>query len=178
MSTKGLRRAAGASVVVCTAVMCLLAGRESFGQQGPAASRRDMSQYLPPGAGKALVAKECSTCHDLEGVIRLRASRQAWEAVVIDMVGRGAPLLVEDVDAMTAYLAEVFGPKAPPLVDANTAGRDELMKLPGLTAAQAGQLIALRAKTPFASREEVREAAGLDPQAFEKLKWYVRAEQK
>lgn len=178
MSTKSLGRAVSASVVVCTALMFLLAGRDSFGQQAPAASGRDLSQYLPPGAGKTLVARECSTCHDLEGVIRLRQSKPGWEAVVIDMVGRGAPLMIEDVDAMTAYLAEVFGPKAPPLVDANTAGRDELMKLPGLTAAQADQLIALRAKKPFTSRDEVREAAGLSATAFEKLKWYVRAEQK
>lgn len=177
MTRRSLQRAAGISIVVCTVIFGV-AGRVSFGQQTPASSRKDMSDYLPPGAGKALVATECSTCHDLEGTIRLRASKQAWEAVVIDMVGRGAPLMIEDVDTITAYLADVFGPKSPPLVDVNTAGPDELMKLPGLTAAGADRLIESRAKKPFASRDEVREAAGLDPTAFEKMQWYVRAEQK
>ena len=178
MNGKGLRRAAGTSVIVCTAVLFVLAGRVSVGQQPAGRSREDLTRYLPPGAGKALVAAQCSTCHDLAGVIRLRASKEAWEAVVIDMVARGAPLMVEDVDAMTAYLGDVFGPQAPPLVDVNTAGRDDLMKLPGLTAGLADRLIADRARQPFSSRDEVRAVLKMDARAFERLEWYVRAERK
>lgn len=137
-----------------------------------------MSQYLPPGSGKTLVIEQCATCHDLAGVVHLRASKAAWEAIVIDMVARGAPLLVEEVDAITAYLAEALGPTAPPLVDVNSASRDELVKLPGVTPAMADRLIDHREQTkPFSSRDEVQSVLGLDDAAFGKLKWFLRAVQ-
>lgn len=136
----------------------------------------DWSAYLPPGKGKALVAKECAGCHTLEGLVRLRGTQQVWEAVVFDMVARGAPLRLEEVDPIVDYLATAFGPAAPPLVEVNTASADELVKLPGLTPALADRLIEhRRSKGPFASREEVRVTLGIDEAAFEKMKWSVRA---
>lgn len=147
------------------------------GQQPPV--RRggpDMSEFLPPGSGKELVARECTACHDLEGVIRLRETKQGWEAVVLDMVARGAPLMIEDADAITGYLSTVFGPKAPPFVDVNSATRDELLKLPGVTPEMADRLLAHRkSKGPIASRDELRTLLGIDAAEFEKLKYFVRA---
>ncbi|MBA2304928.1 MAG: helix-hairpin-helix domain-containing protein [Acidobacteria bacterium] len=135
-----------------------------------------MSHYLPPGKGKALVAKECSGCHHFFGVVRLRASKPAWEAVVLDMVARGAPLMIDDADAITAYLSDVFGPKAPPLVDVNTATQEELVKLPGITPELADRVTAHRKqKGPFSTREDVRAVVGFDAAAFDKVKWYIRA---
>ena len=137
-------------------------------------TREDLSEFLPPGAGKALVARECSSCHDLGGTIRLRSSKAAWEAVVLDMAARGAPLMIDDVDTIVAYLAGAFGPQAPPLVDANTATVQDLAKLPGLTPAEAEQIVARRrASGRFSSRDEVRTAAGLDAERFERIKWYL-----
>jgi hypothetical protein len=143
--------------------------------QQPQPRRQDMAEYLPPGAGKALVAKQCSACHDLQGTIQLRKSREAWEAIVLDMVARGAPLMLEEVDPLIAYLAEVFGPKAPPLLDVNAAGKDDLLRLAGVTPEAADRLIAHRAaKGPFLSRDEVRSALGLDAGTFDKIKYYLR----
>ena len=158
-------------------VALLVASASGASAQQPASgARENISEYLPPGNGKALVAKECSACHEFRSVVRLRASKQAWEAVVLDMVARGAPLMIEDADAITAYLSDVFGPKAPPLVDVNTATQDELVKLPGMTAALADRLAAHRKeKGPFSSRDEVRAVIGFDAPAFEKVKWYIRA---
>lgn len=144
-------------------------------QQRQQRARDDYSLYLPPGAAKALVAKQCSACHDLGGTVQLRKSRDAWEAIVADMVSRGAPLMIDEVDPIVAYLADVFGPTSPPLVDLNSAGKEDLMKLPPVTAATADRLIAHRtANGPLASRDQAQTVLGLDEAAFEKIKWYFR----
>jgi rRNA processing protein Gar1 len=136
--------------------------------------REDLSAYLPPGgAGREKVAKECSACHDLSGVIKMRKDKAGWEAIVLDMVGRGAPLMIDDVDPIVGYLAEVFGPGAPPFIDVSSATKEDLAKLPGVTPEAADKLIAERAKGPIASHEQVRTALGLDEAAFAKLKAYI-----
>ena len=176
MSRRGLYLTAISSAAVWTVALLVASASGASGQQPASGAREDISEYLPPGNAKALVAKECAACHDFRNVVRLRASKQAWEAVVLDMVARGAPLMIEDADAITSYLGEVFGPKAPPLVDINTATQDELVKLPGMTAALADRLTAHRKeKGPFASRDDVRAVIGFDAPAFEKVKWYIRA---
>jgi len=164
------------SLALWTGAIVTAAGSANDGQQPSTARETEMTEYLPPGSGKALVAKECSSCHDFFGVVRLRASKAKWEAVVLDMVARGAPLMLEDADAITAYLSEAFGPKAPPLVDVNTATREELVKLPGVTPELADRVTAHRKeKGPFSSREDVRVVVGFDAPAFDKVKWYIRA---
>ena len=164
------------SVALWTGSMVLAASSGAAGQERNNARESQMVQYLPPGSGKPLVAKECSSCHDFLGIVRLRASKAKWEAVVLDMVARGAPLTIEDADAITAYLSEAFGPKAPPLVDVNTATPEDLVKLPGVTPDLAARVIAHRKeKGPFASREEVQAVLGLEAPAFEKAQWYIRA---
>lgn len=93
---------------------------------------------------------------------------------MLDMAARGAPLMIDDVDTIVDYLAGAFGPQAPPLVDANTATVQDLAKLPGLTPAEAEQIVARRrASGRFSSRDEVRTAAGLDAERFERIKWYI-----
>src|SRR5687768_18270256 len=103
------------------------------GAQSRRASGEDFTQYLPPGEGKALVTAQCGACHELKGTIQLRKSKPEWEAIVFDMVARGAPLTVEEADAIVAYLSTALGPSAPPLVEVNTAARPDLAKLPGIT---------------------------------------------
>jgi hypothetical protein len=170
-----VRRALITSVALWTVAFWAVAERIPAGQQGGGGAREDMSEYLPPGSAKELVARECTVCHDLDGVVRMRATKAEWEALVLDMVARGAALMVEDADKIIAYLSEVFGPQAPPLVDVNTATPEEFAKLPGVTPAVVGKAIEQRQqKGPFTSRDEVKSALGLDDRAFEKVKWYLR----
>jgi hypothetical protein len=143
------------------------------------AQRQAWNEYLPPGAGKELVATQCTACHDLKGTVQLRQSKDEWESLVIDMVGRGANLTVEQADQVIPYLAEVFGPQAPPLVDVNAAPAEDLVKLPGVTKDAADKLVAHRTTgAKIATREEAQTLLGLDAAAFEKVKWYVRADGK
>ena len=143
--------------------------------QTPRTGRDDSAQYLPPGEGKELVVAQCSSCHELKGTVQLRQSKQQWEATVLDMAARGAPLSIEEADAIIAYLSKVFGPTAPPLVDVNTAAKSDLVKVPGITSDIADRLVAHRTeKGPLTSRDAVRAALGVDEPAFAKMKWYLK----
>ena len=177
--TAQLGRVMMTSVALWTAVVSTAAVPKPSALQRVRETREDISQYLPPGNGKALVAKECTACHEPGGMIRLRASKPKWEAVVIDMVARGAPLSIDDADIIIDYLSDVFGPQAPPHVDINTATRDELLKLPGVTPAAADRLVAHRNKKGASlTNDEVREAIGLDAAAFDKVRWYISGQQR
>jgi Helix-hairpin-helix motif len=145
----------------------------AVGAMSAAQGGEDLSAYLPPGDGKALVVTNCGGCHGLRSVVPLRKTKQAWEAIVLDMSARGAPIMPDDVDPMVSYLGTAFGVDAPPFIDVNAASREELTKIPGVTAAAADRLIKERAKTPLTSHQQAQAALGLNAKAFEKVKYYL-----
>jgi len=71
-----------------------------------------VTQELPEGDGKKLVAERCASCHDLKPVVSLKQSQGAWKELVARMVGYGAPLDDKEVDVATAYLTKHFGPES------------------------------------------------------------------
>ena len=173
MRSEGRQRvsiAAGALVVwACVAVA---AGQDRGGGQA-----RDMwMDNLPPGQGKELAARHCSACHTLERTVQLRKTRDGWEAIVYDMIGRGAPIFLDEAKEISGYFSDVFGPGAPPFIDVNLASRDELVKVPGITTELADRLLAHRkASGPLASRDQIREILGLEAKAFEGIRYYLHA---
>ncbi|SRR5581483_7041470 len=64
---------------------------------------------LPEGAGKQLVEVHCALCHDLGRIAAVKRSKSDWEAVVANMVNRGAQASPEDARAIAGYLADKFG---------------------------------------------------------------------
>lgn len=180
MSGRIITRALCAAVLAAAiSAMTALAQQTSPGaavaQQPPPGQnqpRQDWSPYLPPGDGKALVVSRCTVCHDLRGTIQLRKAPPGWEAIVLDMGARGAPITLDDIDPLVKYLSTAFGLQAPPFTDANSASKAELTKLPGVAPEAADRLIARRGAGPLTS-DEIRSAMGLDAQAFDKIKYYV-----
>lgn len=165
------RRGATLCALAAGGIAALGMGVSLAAQQGP---KEDYSAYLPSGGpGRELVVSQCGTCHDLGGVVRMRKSRADWEAVILDMVGRGAALVVDDVDPMVAYLADAFGPAVPPLVDANTAQLADLVKLPGVRPESAERFVAARAKGPYTTHEQVRTALGFTANGYEPIKRFI-----
>lgn len=131
---------------------------------------------LPPGQGKELAGQHCSSCHNLERTVQLRKSRDGWEAIVYDMVGRGAPIFLDEAKEIIIYFSDVFGPDSPPYIDVNRASKDELVKVPGITTELGDRLIAYRnANGPLASRDQIREILGLEEKAFENVRYYLHA---
>jgi len=65
---------------------------------------------LPVGGEKALVEKTCGTsCHSAEVVTSQRMNNKEWNAVVQNMVARGAQASDAEVNAIVEYLAKTLG---------------------------------------------------------------------
>ncbi len=173
MSAPATTRAVWTAAGVVVAAAATFAAHPTTSQTPRNLGDTTLVAYLPPGQGQALVSKQCTGCHDLKGVLRLRAPAEKWEALVLDMGARGAPIELDDVDPMVKYLSEVFGPKAPPFVDVNEATKAELTQLPGVSAEAADRLITARGQGALTSSDQVRTALGIDQPAFDKIKYYV-----
>jgi len=66
---------------------------------------------LPEGPGKATVEKMCGRCHSLDVAAAVSRSREEWQAVVDNMVQRGATGSPEEIRQVVDYLAAQFGKK-------------------------------------------------------------------
>jgi quinoprotein glucose dehydrogenase len=65
---------------------------------------------LPPGGAKALVEKTCGTgCHSIEVVTSQRMNEKDWNAIVGNMVARGARASDAEAKAIVEYLAKTLG---------------------------------------------------------------------
>jgi len=65
---------------------------------------------LPSGGGKTLVEKTCgSGCHSIEVVTSQRMNEKEWNAIVANMVARGANASDAEVKAIVDYLAKTLG---------------------------------------------------------------------
>ena len=68
---------------------------------------------LPDGAGKKVLLRACTTCHDLDEVTKFKGyyTRAQWKDIVVTMKEYGASLEDGEVDVLSDYLAEVLGKK-------------------------------------------------------------------
>jgi quinoprotein glucose dehydrogenase len=65
---------------------------------------------LPPGGAKALVEKTCGAgCHSVEVVTSQRMNEKEWNAIVQNMVARGATASDAEVKVIVDYLAKTVG---------------------------------------------------------------------
>jgi len=64
---------------------------------------------LPVGAGKDLVEARCVTCHDLTRIAASRRQKTEWDAIVANMINRGAAATADERGTMVSYLAAQFG---------------------------------------------------------------------
>jgi DNA uptake protein ComE-like DNA-binding protein len=166
----GMRIATGAVMLWACVSLAMAQGRGG-GQAG-----NNWADNLPPGNGKELTAERCGSCHSLERTVQLRKSKNGWEDIVFDMVGRGAPIFVDEANQIVDYLTAVLGPEAPPFIDVNRASKEDMVKVPGLTAELADKLVAYRqGRGPLTSRDQIREVLGLDEKTYERIRYYLAA---
>jgi hypothetical protein len=64
---------------------------------------------LPEGDGKKLVVKLCTDCHGVEQIVAKKRTKEDWDAVISDMVQKGASGKDDEFDAVVAYLTKNFG---------------------------------------------------------------------
>ena len=89
----------GASLLIIT--LCISTYAQSEASQ-------TASSDLPPGEGKAVVQRACTTCHTSGTISRKRATAAEWSATVDEMVNRGAELSDDEIATVSRYLAASF----------------------------------------------------------------------
>ena len=68
---------------------------------------------LPEGDGKKILETACTSCHGLDGVVRLHLDKDGWEGLVSSMVSNGAQVDSKAFPVLVDYLVKNFGPAKP-----------------------------------------------------------------
>ena len=72
------------------------------------------AQDLPDGAGKDLVLKVCTQCHDLNRITSKQRTKEEWNDLIDKMAARGARASDEEFETIVNYLTKYFGKDQPP----------------------------------------------------------------
>jgi cytochrome c5 len=67
------------------------------------------AQDLPDGAGKDVVVKVCTVCHDTARIISKKWTKEEWNTLIDKMAARGAMASDEEFEIIVTYLAKNFG---------------------------------------------------------------------
>jgi len=120
-------------------------------------------QQLPDGPGKATFEKVCGNCHGVEVALSRRESKDGWNAIIDDMIQRGAQASDDDFGAVSDYLSANFSKSVPGgKVNVNTSNAKELAAVLGITEDQAAAIVKYRNDNgPFHSAMDLAKAPGL-----------------
>ena len=80
----------------------------NFGPGSPRPGPQATPVALPDGNGRELVEARCQLCHDLNRVAGIKRSQVAWDAIVANMVRRGATAAPDEAKTISAYLGSHF----------------------------------------------------------------------
>ena|SRR5437763_15997901 len=95
-------------LLICGAAALLLtAGLTARAQQQTPAPNEEHPK-LPPGDGRELTIRVCSTCHEVERVTEEQLDLDGWKMVVDQMASMGADATDEQLDQIVHYLAKAF----------------------------------------------------------------------
>jgi competence protein ComEA len=154
------------------------------------------SPALPPGEGKPIVERMCSSCHALKVATSKRASPEQWAQLVDQMVSRGAEGTDEEVQTVVEYLSKNFGLDSPPAavdkehadkeqedkkaerdsgpaqrVQVNQATAAELSAALGLSSNESAAIVTYREQNgKFTEWRDLTKVPGLDASKIEKNK--------
>jgi competence protein ComEA len=124
------------------------------------------AQYikLPDGPGKAATQKVCGACHGAELVIGRQETREAWGAIVEDMIQRGATGTEDELYEVVDYLAANFSKTSPVVkINVNKASAKDLENALRIPVKQAAAIVHHREeKGDFKSIEDLQKVPGVD----------------
>jgi competence protein ComEA len=127
-------------------------------------------QELPEAKGKEVVETVCSVCHEATTVSRFRKSKDDWQAVIDDMITRGADASDQDFDTVVDYLARCFGPT----INVNASKADELEKQLEISAQEAEAIVQYReSKGDFKELADLKKVTSLDFSKIEPLRYRI-----
>lgn len=119
---------------------------------------------MPDGPGKETTARVCGACHSVEVSTSVRETREGWNAIVVNMVERGAKGTDDEFGEVVDYLSEHFPVGAPGgKVNVNTATAAVLQSALDLTAEQAAAIVKYReTQGKLKSFEDLTKVPGVD----------------
>lgn len=149
-------------LLFCAGFVLAQAASGLLAQGASAKKETDWSVFLPAGKGQMQVSSYCTSCHNLKLVVAdRRTDEDGWNAIVEDMVSRGAAVPEEDIPVMAGYLAQYFANSTPKLelpIAINSQPKEILRLLPDLTDTEVNKLLDARKDSPltnFSSLEAV-----------------------
>ena len=90
------------------ATFLLIAGFAAAAQN--ASPPADEHPKLPPGQGRELVIRACSSCHEPEVVADEQLDESGWKNLVDEMAGKGADATDAELEQIVHYLSTAFPP--------------------------------------------------------------------
>ena len=118
---------------------------------------------LPDGPGKAVTARICKNCHELERSLSPRQDRDAWQQTMDKMVSLGAEMTEQDYNTVLDYLAKNYPGEEVPKLNINKATAIEFESRLTLPRSQAAAIIEYRTKNgPFKAIDDLKKVPGVD----------------
>jgi mono/diheme cytochrome c family protein len=78
-------------------------------------------------AGREVYALACIQCHGPNQALIQRKPADGWRRTIYSMIGRGAPVLPDEIEPLTAYLTSMYGPTSlPPNLGGTTGDVDAI----------------------------------------------------
>ncbi|HEX3700695.1 MAG TPA: hypothetical protein VHV27_08485 [Phenylobacterium sp.] len=84
-----------------------------LGLVGPVLAQATSDDPLPPGPGKDVVVRVCTSCHDASEFAFARKSPDEWETEINKMESAGAEMTGDEETTISAYLSKYLGKAAP-----------------------------------------------------------------
>jgi competence protein ComEA len=127
---------------------------------------------LPDGPGKETTIKICGKCHGVDVAVSRRESPDGWNAIVLQMIKRGAKGTNDQFGEVVDYLAEHFPkPQEEPRIAVNTASVEELGTGLGISEKEAAAIARYRdEKGKFKTFEDLGKVPGIDASKLEARK--------
>ena len=132
----------------------------------------DDKPKLPEGPGKATTVRLCAICQPPEIVMNRRESAEGWNAVVVDMIARGAKGTDDEFGEIVDYLVANFSKTVPiNKINVNEASAKDLTAALEIAEKQATAIVEYReAKGKFKSIDDLLRVPGIDTAAIEAKK--------
>jgi len=125
------------------------------------------AQNIPDAPGSKIVTRVCTACHDLGPITSMAGSKDDWQGVVDDMMGKGAEGSADDFKTIVTYLAKYYGNP----VNVNTAAAASMASDLGLTDAEAAAIVKYRTDNGnFKAYADLAKVPGLDMTKLDPLK--------
>lgn len=132
---------------------------------GATLTAADNSKQLPEGPGRGTTQRICGSCHGFGNFIRRRDTRDGWNAVIEDMIRRGAKGEEAEWAEISDYLVAQFSPLR---ININTDTAAKIAESLNLKLPQAEAIVKHReANGAFKAFEDLQKVSGLDTAALE-----------